>query len=106
MLEITESALIDNPEAALGAMQVLKRLGCKLALDDFGTGYSSLSYLKRLPIDELKIDRSFILTVLESPKDAGIVRTIIELSHLLGLVVVTEGVEDAETVRLLAQIGQ
>lgn len=105
VLEITESGLIGNLDDALLAMHALKRLGCKLALDDFGTGYSSLSYLKRLPIDELKIDRSFILTMRESAKDAGIVRTIIELAHLLELVVVTEGVEDAETVRMLTGMG-
>lgn len=105
VLEITESALIENLDDALNAMHALKQIGCKLALDDFGTGYSSLSYLKRLPIDELKIDRSFILTMRESAKDAGIVRTIIELSHLLDLVVVTEGVEDTETVRMLTDMG-
>ncbi|MBS1154331.1 MAG: hypothetical protein H6R07_255 [Proteobacteria bacterium] len=105
ILEITESALIGNLGDALRSLRALKGLGCKLALDDFGTGYSSLSYLKQLPIDELKIDRSFIVSMRESQKDAGIVRTIIELSHLLGLTVVTEGVEDAETTRLLAEMG-
>lgn len=104
VLEITESALIENLDDALESLYVLKRLGCRLALDDFGTGYSSLSYLKRLPIDELKIDRSFIVTMRESEKDAGIVHKIIELAHLLGLVVVTEGVEDDETAGMLAEM--
>lgn len=105
VLEITESALIENLDDALESLHGLKQLGCKLALDDFGTGYSSLSYLKRLPIDELKIDRSFIVTMRDSAKEAGIVRTIVELAHLLGLVVVTEGVEDDVTAQLLADMG-
>lgn len=104
VLEITESALIENIDDALESLHKLKALGCKLALDDFGTGYSSLSYLKRLPIDELKIDRSFIITMRDSHKDAGIVRTIIEMAHLLDLVVVTEGVEDIETAKMLADM--
>ena len=105
ILEITESALIENIDDALESLHKLKSLGCQLALDDFGTGYSSLSYLKRLPIDELKIDRSFIVTMRESEKDAGIVRAIIEMAHLLGQVVVTEGVEDATTAQMLTAMG-
>ncbi len=104
ILEVTESALIENLDEALDSLHGLKRLGCKLALDDFGTGYSSLSYLKRLPIDELKIDRSFIVAMRESTKDANIVRTIIELAHLLEMHVVAEGVEDEDTLRLLADM--
>lgn len=103
--EITESALIENIDQALASLHALKQVGCQLALDDFGTGYSSLSYLKRLPIDELKIDRSFIVAMHESEKDAGIVDAIIRLAHLLGLVVVTEGVEDEQTAAMLKQMG-
>lgn len=105
VLEITESALIEGLDEALESLHALKKLGCKLALDDFGTGYSSLSYLKQLPIDELKIDRSFVIAMHKSEKDAGIVRTIIGLSHLLGLTVVTEGVEDMQTADMLADMG-
>lgn len=105
VLEITESALIENIDQALASLHALKQVGCQLALDDFGTGYSSLSYLKRLPIDELKIDRSFIVAMHESEKDAGIVDAIIRLAHLLGLVVVTEGVEDEQTAAMLKQMG-
>ncbi|MBM5571960.1 MULTISPECIES: putative bifunctional diguanylate cyclase/phosphodiesterase [Deefgea] len=103
ILEITESALIDDIELALKQLYQLKAMGCMLALDDFGTGYSSLSYLKRLPIDELKIDRSFIKTIEESSKDAAIVQSIIELAHRLNLTVTAEGVEDIVGVEFLQQ---
>ncbi|QZA77961.1 GGDEF domain-containing phosphodiesterase [Deefgea tanakiae] len=102
-LEITESALIDDIEMALKQLYQLKTMGCMLALDDFGTGYSSLSYLKRLPIDELKIDRSFIKTIEASSKDAAIVQSIIELAHRLDLTVTAEGVEDIVGVEFLQQ---
>lgn len=101
ILEITESALIEDIEAALKQLYQLKAMGCLLALDDFGTGYSSLSYLKRLPIDELKIDRSFIKTIEDSGKDAAIVQSIIELAHRLDLSVTAEGVEDITGVEFL-----
>ncbi|WP_027470014.1 putative bifunctional diguanylate cyclase/phosphodiesterase [Deefgea rivuli] len=103
ILEITESALIEDLEAALKQLYQLKAMGCLLALDDFGTGYSSLSYLKRLPIDELKIDRSFIKTIEDSSKDAAIVQSIIELAHRLDLSVTAEGVEDIAGVEFLQQ---
>ena len=76
-------------------------MGCLLALDDFGTGYSSLAYLKRLPIDELKIDRSFIKAIEDSGKDAAIVQSIIELAHRLDLSVTAEGVEDITGIEFL-----
>lgn len=101
ILEITESALIEDIEMALKQLYQLKAMGCLLALDDFGTGYSSLSYLKRLPIDELKIDRSFIKTIEDSSKDAAIVQSIIELAHRLDLSVTAEGVEDIAGVEFL-----
>ncbi len=103
VLEITESALIADIEAALKQLEQLKQMGCLLSLDDFGTGYSSLSYLKRLPIDELKIDRSFIQSMGSSDKDAAIVQSIIELAHRLQLTVVAEGVEDAASAAFLQQ---
>lgn len=105
VFEITESALIENIETAAQSLHKLKALGCKLALDDFGTGYSSLNYLKALPIDELKIDASFIRGLKASEKDAHIVTAVIELAHKLGITVISEGVEDEETARLLDAAG-
>ncbi|MDW5415985.1 MULTISPECIES: bifunctional diguanylate cyclase/phosphodiesterase [unclassified Iodobacter] len=97
IFEITESAAIEDLEATISSLYALKKLGCKLALDDFGTGYASLSYLKRLPIDELKIDQSFIRTITQSDTDAHIVESVINLAHKLNLSVVAEGVEDLAT---------
>ncbi|AZN36941.1 putative bifunctional diguanylate cyclase/phosphodiesterase [Iodobacter ciconiae] len=101
IFEITESAAIEDLEATINSLQALKALGCKLALDDFGTGYASLSYLKRLPIDELKIDQSFIRTIIQNETDAHIVESVIKLAHTLGLSVVAEGVEDQATLEIL-----
>jgi EAL domain-containing protein (putative c-di-GMP-specific phosphodiesterase class I) len=95
VFEITESAVIDEFELALKQLHQIKEMGCKLALDDFGTGYSSLLYLKRLPIDELKIDRSFIVNLSNSPADRAIVQSVIELAHRLQLWVTAEGVEES-----------
>ncbi|MEO6319658.1 MAG: EAL domain-containing protein, partial [Polaromonas sp.] len=92
-LELTESLLADGMEVTLAKMGTLKALGVTLALDDFGTGYSSLSLLKRLPLDQLKIDRVFVAEVLTEQADAAISRTIITLAHSMGLEVVAEGVE-------------
>ena len=92
-LELTESLLADGMEVSLAKMGTLKALGVTLALDDFGMGYSSLSALKRLPLDQLKIDKSFVAEVLTDRADAAISRTIITLAHSLNLVVVAEGVE-------------
>ncbi len=94
-LEVTESAIIDHTEIASGTLAALKRLGVGLDLDDFGTGYSSLSYLHRLPIDRVKIDRSFVRGMLEAADSMEIVRAIVGLAHGLGLEVVAEGIEDA-----------
>ena len=92
-LEITEGVLMDNLSTAIPILENLKRLGVSISLDDFGTGYSSLSYLKGLPIDTLKIDKSFIDEIHKQRSDAMIARTIIALGHDLGLTVVAEGVE-------------
>jgi len=92
-LELTETAFVERLDDTVAKMAELKRRGVQFSLDDFGTGYSSLSYLKRLPLDEVKIDRAFVRDVLSDPNDAAIARTIISLGHTLGLDVVAEGVE-------------
>ncbi len=93
-LEITESALMVDPTQARAVLAELTALGVRVAIDDFGTGYSSLSHLKQLPVDEVKIDQSFIRGMETAPKDMAIVRSVIELGHNLGVAVVAEGVED------------
>jgi diguanylate cyclase (GGDEF)-like protein/PAS domain S-box-containing protein len=94
-LELTETSLLDNVDDTIGKMNALKLHGVTFALDDFGTGYSSLAYLRQLPLDMLKIDRSFVLDLLTNPNDAVIARTIIALGRSLGLRVLAEGVETA-----------
>ena len=101
LLEITETAMMADPEHAIETMNQLADMNIQLAVDDFGTGFSSLSYLKKLPIDELKIDKSFVIDMCKNDHDAVLVRSIIDLSHNLGLSVVAEGVEDQEIWDLL-----
>jgi EAL domain-containing protein (putative c-di-GMP-specific phosphodiesterase class I) len=98
-IELTESMLIGDSEAVLGILTELGAMGVGIAIDDFGTGHSSLAYLKRLPLDEVKIDRSFVLGMTEDENDAVIVRSTIDLARNLGLDVVAEGVEDEATLR-------
>ena len=104
-LEITESAIMDDPQRAMLTLEQLRKLGFWLSIDDFGTGYSSLAYLKRLAVDELKIDKSFVMAMERDLDDAKIVRSTIELAHNLGLTVVAEGIETARTWQLLAALG-
>ncbi|HEX2546458.1 MAG TPA: EAL domain-containing protein [Ramlibacter sp.] len=104
-LELTESLLADNLDAAIAKMRNLKDMGVRLSVDDFGIGYSSLSYLKRLPIDELKIDRGFVKDILTDGNDAAIAATIIGLCRNLGLEVIAEGVETEEQRAFLARQG-
>nr|WP_244652682.1 EAL domain-containing protein [Pseudomonas sp. CFBP 8758] len=101
IFEITESAIMREPEKALKVLNSLRDCGISLSVDDFGTGYSSLAHLKRLPVQELKIDQSFVRNLDETSEDAVIVRSTIEMSHNLGLKVVAEGVEYEHSLRLL-----
>ena len=104
-LEITESALMDDPALAQAHLDELAGLGIKLSIDDYGVGQASLAYLKSLPVDELKLDRSFITAITESPRNAAIVESTIMLSHALGLTVVAEGVETPAELRWLREHG-
>jgi diguanylate cyclase (GGDEF)-like protein/PAS domain S-box-containing protein len=105
VVELTESIMIDGLEDAIERMQALKRLGVHLALDDFGTGFSSLSYLKSLPLDELKIDRSFVSSLDTDSNDAAIVETVLAMAQHLGIDVVAEGVESEAQRQFLLQRG-
>ena len=104
-LEITESAVIADPARAIAVLTQLQDLGIALSLDDFGTGYSSMSYLQRLPVDELKVDRSFVTHLRPDANDTALVRAVIDLAHSVGLTVVAEGVETAVTLQLLRELG-
>jgi EAL domain-containing protein (putative c-di-GMP-specific phosphodiesterase class I) len=105
LLEITESTIMEDPNQVRGILQNLSGMGVRIAIDDFGTGYSSLAYLKNLPVDEIKIDKSFVLEMDKDNDDATIVRSTIELGHTLGLSVVAEGVERAEAWEMLQSLG-
>jgi diguanylate cyclase (GGDEF)-like protein len=100
-LELTETSIMENAESAVALLSNIRKLGVKIAIDDFGTGYSSLSYLKRLPIDILKLDRSFVNGATSDPDDAALVMAIITLAHNLRLHVIAEGVESEEHLRFL-----
>ena len=104
-LEITESAIMDDPVRAQQTLEGLHAMGAELSIDDFGTGYSSLAYLKRLPVQELKIDKSFVMKMERDAGDAKIVRSTVDLGHNLGLKVVAEGLENVAVWQLLARMG-
>jgi EAL domain-containing protein (putative c-di-GMP-specific phosphodiesterase class I) len=104
-LELTESSVMGDPARSLVMLGQLHELGVRLAIDDFGTGYSSLSYLKRLPVHEVKIDKSFVMNMAADADDTVIVRSTIDLGHNLGLQTVAEGIEDLETWNLLLGLG-
>lgn len=105
ILELTESTIMTNPEQSANMLQRLHNLGVKFAIDDFGTGYSSLAYLARLPIDQLKIDKSFVMRMQDNKSDLSIVRSTIDLAHDLGLEVVAEGIEDDSSMEILKNLG-
>ena len=104
-LEITESALIVDFKRAVEKLQRLREIGVRISIDDFGTGYSSLSYFKKIPADELKIDKSFVMRMLTDEADQRLVSTIVNLAHLFKLAVVAEGVENQETLDMLSTMG-
>jgi len=104
-LEITESVLVDDIEESTRKLQILRRAGVEVSVDDFGTGYCSLSYLARLPVDTLKIDRSFVVRMRDAGYPRNIVAMIVSLAHTLGLKVIAEGGEESEQVRLLKELG-
>ena len=105
VLEITESMIMADPVHALKQLTRLNRMGIKLAIDDFGTGHSSLAYLKRLPVQELKIDKAFVQGLMQDRNDAAIVRAAIDIARDLGLKVVAEGIEDKQTWHGLVAMG-
>ena len=104
-LELTENIFIKDPVRSKKILDNVSKMGIGISIDDFGTGYSSLAYLKQLPVNEIKIDRSFIMDMLENESDAVIVRATIDLAHNLGMKVVAEGVESKEIVQLLKILG-
>ena len=104
-LELTESALITDPDRIADTMHALKALGTTLAMDDFGTGYSNLAYLQKLPIDILKIDRSFVTGMLADRDKIAIVRAILSLAQTLGMATVAEGIETHELAQTLSALG-
>lgn len=104
-LEVTETALLDDSEATIGILHQLRALGVRVSLDDFGVGYSSLSYLRKFPFDRIKIDRSFVGTLGESPESVAIVRTIASLGSVLGVETTAEGVETIEQLDFVRECG-
>jgi EAL domain-containing protein (putative c-di-GMP-specific phosphodiesterase class I) len=104
-LEITESALITDFESARGWLGLARELGVKISLDDFGTGYSSLAYLKRLPLDAIKIDQSFVVGLEHEGSTVAIVRAMIAMARALGLTIVAEGIENTAQAAILARLG-
>ena len=104
-VEITETAIAADPERAGKVLDALDDMGLRIAIDDFGTGYSSLAALHTLPVDELKVDRSFVAGLTTDASDAAIVRSVVGLAHEFGIEVIAEGVEDEATVRELTSLG-
>jgi diguanylate cyclase len=104
-LELTESTIMADPDGALAVLHQLHEMGVRLSVDDFGTGYSSMAYLRILPVDELKVDRSFVMDMTSDCNDNVLVQSAVDLGHNLGLTVVAEGVEDLETLTALRHIG-
>lgn len=104
-LELTESSIMTEAEGAMSTLAAIHDLGVALSIDDFGTGYSSLAHLRKLPVSEIKIDKSFVFDLTTSHSDEAIVRSMVDLGHHLGLTVVVEGVETVEVRRRLAELG-
>jgi EAL domain-containing protein (putative c-di-GMP-specific phosphodiesterase class I) len=104
-LEVTEGVLVEDLEDTIGKMETLKKIGVRFSIDDFGTGYSSLAYLRRLPLDELKIDQSFVRDITTDPSNAKLIETIITMAAHLGLEVVAEGVETEAELNFLLERG-
>jgi EAL domain-containing protein (putative c-di-GMP-specific phosphodiesterase class I) len=104
-LEVTESAIMTEPKKAQHILERLTTLGVRISIDDFGVGYTSLGQLKTLPVSELKIDRSFVMTMIEDHSNALIVRSVVDLGHNLGLTIVAEGVEDEGALSALTDFG-
>jgi diguanylate cyclase (GGDEF)-like protein/PAS domain S-box-containing protein len=104
-VEITESEIMNDVQRSVKILNSIKALGVKISIDDFGTGYSSLSYLRQLPIDYLKIDRSFVINMVDNPNDAAIVRTIVALANNLGYKIIVEGIETEEQLNFINQLG-
>ena len=105
VLEVTETTIMEDFEIAAKRLEGLKGLGLRLALDDFGTGYSSLSYLRDLPMDAVKIDKSFIDRVAQDPEGAAMVRSVVELTRTLGMTSIAEGVEQGNQLSVLDELG-
>lgn len=105
IFELTEGTIARNEQTTLDFMHRLRELGCSLSIDDFGTGYSSFAYLRQFPVNELKIDRVFVRELPTRPADRDIARVLVEIAHAFGLQALAEGVEDAESVRILTQLG-
>lgn len=103
-IEITESALMQDTDQSIGKIYALKDRGIQISIDDFGTGYSSLQYLRRLPVDRLKIDRSFIETIVKDKRDQAIVKSVIEMGHNLGVKVLAEGIETSDQLHLIRDL--
>jgi len=104
-IELTEGVMLEGSDAAMTSLHRLRKCGVGFSLDDFGTGYSSLAYVKRLPVQRLKIDQSFVHRLGQDGQDEAIVRAVIDLGHSLGLKVTAEGVESAEQLRRLQELG-